>query len=192
MLLVKNNASLWSFYLRQLHPQQKPKYVQRVGTKVVKTFGAIILLGRWIQPAGQVWQPKLTAVQPAVDELPSLFSTEKNLHWSHLQDFQFVCTSKVAQVLDVKSVNLSGCLDLWQSVKDSHQNLAPSSILPLKEWPDSGIATGLCGCAPQGQWMGSKIQQISLIWRVGEYAEASTMYIHLSLPLLPISCAKLL
>lgn len=116
----------------------------------------------------------------------------KNLHWSHLQDFQFVCTSKVAQVLDVKSVNLSGCLDLWQCVKDSHQNLAPSSILPLKEWPDSGIATGLCGCAPQGQWMGSKIQQISLIWRVGEYAEASTMYIHPSLPLLPISCAKLL
>lgn len=63
MLLVKNNASLWSFYLRQLHPQQKPKYVQRVGTKVVKTFGAIILLWRWIQPAGQVWQPKLTAAQ---------------------------------------------------------------------------------------------------------------------------------
>lgn len=108
--------------------------------------------------------------------------------WKKISTGQICRISKIAQILEVKSVNLSGCLDLWQSVKDKQQNLAPSSILPPKERPDGKSHTGLCGHTPQGQGMGTEIQQRSLIWRAGENEEVSTMHLHPSLPLFPPPC----
>lgn len=124
-----------------------------------------------------------------VDELPSLFSMGKS-PCSYLQDFQLACTSKVAQIREVKSDNMSGCLicDRVSRTVTEIQHPNPSCH------PRNGLmARTTLGCVatdPQGQWMGAKTQQISIIWRVGKYSEASTMYIHPSLPLFhPISSA---
>lgn len=151
MLLIKNNTSLWSFYLRQLHPQQQSIYVQRVGTKVVKPFGVITRLREWVQPAGKVWQTKLTEAQLNCGWAPFSIQHGKNLHRSCLQDFQLVCSSKVAQILEVKYENLSGCLEFatecqGQSPKSStHLHPATQGMA----W-DGKSHTGLCGHSPPG------------------------------------------
>lgn len=182
MLLVKNNASLWSFYLRQLHPQQQPKCVQRVGTKVVKPFGAITLLQSWVQPAGQVWQPKLTAAQ-------------LNCGWAPF----FVQHGEISMLLPAGfpvglylqgRTNVRGslkiCLAAWICDRVSRTVTKIQHPNPFCHPRNGLMARTTLGCVatdPQGQWMGAKTQQISIIWRVGEYSEASTMYIHPSLPL---------
>lgn len=170
MLLVRNNVSLWSFYLGQLDPQQQLKHVQRVGT--------------------------LWSCAPTRDQNPARqagLAARAHGSSSELWVSSLLCSAWKTSPLILSAgfpvgLHLQGSTNPggkgrksgWLPRFVAGHRAQPTEILrpaPSCRPRHGAMGRAPLGCTAAASWgrcMGIE-RQHSLIWREGEYAEASTM-----------------